>query len=558
MKEFDVCVIGSGAGGAPVAYTAAQAGRSVVVLEKGPWYREQDFFKDEIAECRRNMFTPKLHDEPQVVEEREDNGWSATPTYNSGWNFWNGSMVGGASNIMSGFFQRMKPIDFRLLSEFGPIEGADVQDWPISYDELEPFYAEVERIVGVSGKAVKHKYAEPRSTADFPMPPTFEHPIAKWLDKTGHAIGLQPTPLARAILSQPKDGRGSCSYTGFCGDYGCATGAKGSARAALIDQAVKTGRCEVRPHSMVKKIVTDRSGNAIAAEYIDEHGNERRVNARAFAVACQPVETARLLLLSHGEKHPNGLGNNNGMVGQFLIFSASASVEGALPYRKFSAAQVVELEQPAPFINRSFQDWYVIDDKKFGPRAKGGTLEFMFVHPNPISVASWYAFSSQEKMLWGSPLKDELTKYFREARHVMVEIFLDWMPTANTNVTLDPAIKDKWGLPVARVRIDKHDQNHKVAKYLARRAKEVMQKLGAEDLVVSSSGDPATNLVAGGCRFGNDPKTSALDKNCRIHGVDNVFVTDGSCMPTGGSVPYTWTIYANSFRVAREITAQLA
>ena len=191
--DFDVCVIGSGAGGGPVAFTLAKAGYSVLVLEKGPWLTEKDFFKDELACCRRNIYTSNLREEPHVVEmETDEGGWTSQSTYQSGWNFWNGNCVGGSSNFMSGFFHRLKPKDFRLLSEFGSIEGANIADWPISYNDLEPYYAKVESVVGVSGAVTNHPLQEPRSTKDFPYPPTEELAIASWFDEACQKLGYYP------------------------------------------------------------------------------------------------------------------------------------------------------------------------------------------------------------------------------------------------------------------------------------------------------------------------------------------------------------------------------
>jgi choline dehydrogenase-like flavoprotein len=184
-------------------------------------------------------------------------------------------------------------------------------------------------------------------------------------------------------------------------------------------------------------------------------------------------------------------------------------------------------------------------------------MDFMFVHPNPISLARFFAFSNDEKLVWGSRLKNDLKRYINDARHVMVEVFSDWLPTADCNVSLDTSIKDKWGIPVAKVRYKKHPRQKEIARYLARRAGDVLRAIGARDVEITGSGGPSTNLPAGRCRFGKDPKTSVLDSDCRAHEVENLFVTDGSFMPTGGSVPYTWTIYANSFRVAEKIMAQL-
>jgi len=255
--DYDVCVIGSGAGGSPVALSLAQAGYSVLVLEKGPWFTEADFSKDELACCRRSTYTPSLHDEQHVIEDSNDAGnWIATPTSESGWDFWNGNCVGGSSNFMSGFFYRLKPDDFRLRSAFGPIDGANVADWPISYEDLEPYYTKVEQLVGISGRVIAHPQQEPRSTPDFPYPPLAENIISGWIDSACQKLGYHSLPTPRAILSRPAMERNSCSYSIYCGSYGCSTGAKGSGRAALLNHAVNTGRCHVQPHAKVFRLVS--------------------------------------------------------------------------------------------------------------------------------------------------------------------------------------------------------------------------------------------------------------------------------------------------------------
>ncbi|KPV40722.1 oxidoreductase [Thiohalorhabdus denitrificans] len=555
--DFDVCVVGSGAGGAPVALALAEAGYSVVVLEKGPRFTEEDFYKDELACCRRDVFTPSLRDERHVIAPERG---SPTSTADSGVSWWNGNCVGGATNFMSGYFHRQKPVDFRLRSEFGPVDGADVRDWPIGYEDLEPYYARVEREVGVSGRVTDHPAAEPRSTDDFPHPPTAEHAVAGWIDDAAREQGLHPFPVPRAILPAPAGGRQGCSYSGYCGGYGCPTGAKGSSRAALLDRAEATGRCEVRDRCHVHRLESDARGRVTAAEYFhypDPEGRPRTVTARSFAVACQPVETARLLLTSPGPAHPDGLANGNGLVGRYLLFSAGGTGGGLLAYDDLDSGRASELAVEGPFVNRAVQDWYTLEADEVGGRAKGGTVDFLLAHNNPIARASGTKRDAEGGLVWGRALKRRLKERFTEGRQVRFEVFCDWQPLADSRVTLDPEETDRWGRPVARVHLAHHPRDLAVGRHIARGTAEVLRGLGARDVDWSVSANPPVNLVAGGCRFGTDPAEAVLDPDCRAFGADNLYITDASFMPTGGSVPFTWTIYANAFRVADRIRESL-
>jgi len=557
-KEYDVCIIGSGAGGGPVALTLAKAGYSVLILEKGPWFSEKDFYKDELACCRRSVYTPKLSDEQHVIEDVDSDGqWVGEPTSESGWNFWNGNIVGGSSNLMSGFFYRLKPEDFRLLSEFGPIKGANVVDWPISYEDMEPYYTLVETEVGVSGRFTDHPLAEPRSSKDFPYPATLEHPVSKKFDQACERLGLYSLPTPRAILSRRKDNRRSCEYSGYCGSYGCSSGAKGSSRAALLDQAVATGKCEIKPLCKVYKLSSDNSGKVVSADYYDVKEKKQSVNAKLFVIACQAIESSRLLLSSPGPKHPNGLANNSGQVGKNLLFSAGGAGSGDFDYSTMASQESKEMKRRGPFVNRGLQDWYFIDDPALGGRVKGGTVDFLLRHPNAMSKAMNAKWDDENDLVWGRALQNQLKSIFTDNQTLRYEIFCDWLPTNNCFVSLDDTVKDKWGSPVAKVRIGYHEHDLKIGRYINEHSMKVLSKMGATNVRSSISGAPPANLVAGGCRFGHDPQTSVLNADCRAHDVENLYVTDGSFMPTGGSVPYTWTIYANAFRVAERIKEAL-
>ncbi len=549
--KYDVCIIGSGAGGAPIAYELSNAGFHVVVLEKGNHYREEDFSKDELAVSRRDMFTPLLKEEQHIINERNKDG-SITRYEGSeyDWSFWNGSMVGGSSNLMSGFFHRMKPNDFRLKSVYGEIKGANVVDWPISYEDLEPYYAKVEKIIGVSGVVTKHKFAEPRSSLEFPYPALEVNGVTKWFDASCKILGFESIHTPRAILSQGALGRSGCSYSNFCGSYGCATGAKGSASAALLQKC----KAKIVPEAFVYKLQSDAT-KIISAHYYDKDLKSHAIEARIFVVAAQAIESSRLLLNSKNKYFPNGIANNNGQVGKNLIFSAGGVGEGRFHFDSLTKTQQEELMQPGLFLNRSLQDWYEYKDAD--KSYKGGTIDFLFEHANIISRAKREFYDANGNIMWGTALQKKIHKTLTTSRVLTFEVFNDWLPTDYCNVSVDKKLQDKYGVPVGVINLYGHPHDLKVGSFLAEKAKKVLENMGAKEISASISASPPPNLVAGGCRFANDARNSVLDVNCKAHELDNLYVTDASFMPTGGSVPYTWTIYANSFRVADHIVKKL-
>ena len=550
----EICIVGSGVGGGAVAYTLSKAGHKVIVLEKGGHFDENDFKKDEML-GRRSVFRSKFEDERHVLSEPQDDGSFSESTTSQ---FWGGNIVGGASNFMSAYFYRFKPMDFKLLSTFGTIDGANIVDWPISYDELEPYYDKVEKLVGVSGKVRQHKFLEPRSTPDFPFPPTAEHPIAKWFDKAASELGYSPLIMSRGILSRQHNGRNSCEYSGYCGSYGCHSGAKASSRAAVLDDAVKTGNCDIITHAKVYKINTDEHGNATSVSYYDENGKSIQVNAKIVVVACYSIESSRLLLASKGKKHPNGIGNKYQQIGKNLHCCAGGTGHGIFDLTKLSKQKRVELMVRGPFFNRSLQDWYVIDDKSISDKPiKGGTIDFVFDPPSPTADAQPLRFDDDDNLLWGSKLKENLKSAFTKSKDFKFEVFCDWLPNDDCNVSLDESETDKWGDAVAKVKVGFHPHDVKVSQYIVDKAVGVMKQMGADRAYGNVWTDPTSNLIAGGLRFGNDPKTSALDANCCVHGTNNLYVSDGSFLPNGGSVTPTFTIYANAFRVADKILQAL-
>lgn len=555
--KYDVCIVGSGAGAGPVIYELAKAGFKVLVLEKGPWLKTKHFSKDDMTATRRNIYAPALKDEFHVLETKDEDGnWKAIPTHESKRDFWNGSVVGGSSNFMSAYFHRLKPKDFRLHSEYGDIENANIADWPITYDELEPYYTKVETEVGVSGVVVPHKNLEPRSTPDYPFPPLVVNKIADWFVEAGAKKNYNIIPAARGIISVPKGDRKACYLSNYCGSFGCSSDGKGSARAALINDALKTGNVEIRPDSKVFHLETNEKNEIIKAHYYDLPGRKNSVEASLFVVAAQAIETSRLLLMSKNPSCPNGLSNNSGNVGKNLIFSAVAVGSGMIEFSDFSAEKIAEINNPMTFVNRTLLDFYEIEEPESGKKIKGGTIDFLIEHSNPMPKAVREK-KDGDRLVYGSEFKKNLLNYFTQKKRVRYEAFTDWIPNDDCFVALAEDHKDKWGDPVAKVRLGYHDANKIPGEYLSDISKEIFEELGAKNISGGVSTGPTVNLQAGGCRFGNDPAKSVLDKNCKSHEVPNLYITDGSFMPTGGSVPFTFTIYANAFRVAERIIGHL-
>lgn len=540
--KVDVCIVGSGAGGAPLALELGRAGFKVVVLEKGAWYQQADFVHDEILNSRRNFFMPLPWDEPHLWRLGADKPYSRSNEA------WTANCVGGGTVHMSGYFYRLKPVDFRMKTELGAPKGSNIVDWPINYADLAPYYDKAEAELGVSGNAVPHPFLEPRK-GNYPLPPLVEHPVAQEIDKAAKSLGWHAIPTARGIVSRPYRGRDACVYCTLCGSYGCEHRAKSSTAASLIPEAIATGNVELRPKCMATEITIDEKGDAKSVVYIDADGVTQEQPARIIVSSCTAVESARLLLNSTSSRFPAGLANNNGLVGKNLLFSSFGQSKAT-----FGAKKYEWLNSTMPFVNRSVQDFYVMPDERFGFR-KGGTLGFMWQHPNPIFAAVGIA-SKGERGVFGKALKDKLRSY-RDSRVLEFEIYGEFLPTDGTYVSVDKNVKDKFGLPVAAITVSRHKTDFTMTKFLVERGEEVLAQLQPDKVERVGIAGETTILQGGTCRFGKDPATSVLDPDCRAHGVKNLYVVDGSFLPTSGGVPLTLTIAANSFRVAEKMIGRL-
>ena len=536
---YDVCVIGSGAGAGPIIYELSKKGLKVCVLEKGDIYTEKDFSKDEMV-VRKSIYTPNLKDEYHTIEEFIDGSWQKFPTYETGWNFWNGSLLGGSSNFMSGYFHRLKPNDFKLASSYEIPKDSNIVDWPISYDDMEKYYEKVERVVGISGKVQEYEFSEPRSTKDFPYAALQENKIVDLIDKSCKELNYKSIKTPRAIITKQKGHRNPCYYSNYCGSYPCSSAAKGSSRASLIKDALLTNNVTIIPNAFVIKLNTNKDKKITSAVYLTKKSSKKEIKAKLFVLAAQAVETSRLLLNSKDENFPNGVANNSLNVGKNFLSSSGGIVSASFDERNMN---LKDLLTPGLFVNRTLMDWYYT--KEF----KAGTIDILFEHANPIRRASNLRWNEDELII-GEQLQNRIFENFTKTRRLNIEIFTDWTPNDNSFISVDEKYKDKYAIPVANIRIGTNPQDLKASKFLEEKAIKLFEQMGAKDIKSEISQLPSGNLQAGGCRFGNNPKTSVLNKYCQAHEVSNLFVTDGSFMPTGGSVPFTWTIYANSFRVA--------
>src|SRR6202034_3031247 len=311
-----------------MARELSQAGFSVVVLEQGPRFTSADFEHDELKYSFLSGITnsPEIspqtfRDDPSHTAERPRRGNSLVYA----------RMVGGSSNHFTANYWRLHDIDFHERSALVSIAGTGFADWPITYQELEPYYTKVEWEVGVSGLAYASPFDPPRSRP-YPMPPLPVKSSGVLLERGARQLGLHPFPAPMAIASQPFRGRPGCAHCGFCSGYGCEVMAKSSSLYTMIPEAEATGRCEVRAESYVFTVALNAAGRTTGVHYFDRDKRERFQKARAVVVSANGAETARLLLNSAGNGYEHRLGNSSGMVGTYLMFNVGSGVHAVFEH----------------------------------------------------------------------------------------------------------------------------------------------------------------------------------------------------------------------------------
>jgi choline dehydrogenase-like flavoprotein len=533
--QVDFVIIGSGAAGGILAKELSGRGFGVVVLEQGPYLTEKDFVHDEIKVLQQDLLTnhPKL--QPNTFRKTPEE--KAKPQRALVY----GRLVGGTTVHFTANFWRLHEIDFIERSKVGAIPGANFVDWPISYNDLEPYYTKVEWEIGVSGLAGASPFDPPRSKP-YPMPPLPVKSSGVIFERAARQLGWNPFPAPMAILSQPYAGRSACVNCGFCLAFGCEVGAKSSSLASAIRMAEKTGHCEIRPNSYVHRIEMDDRGQATGATYFDAERHTHLQKAKAVIVCANGAETPRLLLLSANKQFPDGLANSSGIVGKNLMLNSAAVSFGVFDeplndYKGFAVSRVLH-------------DFYELDKQKVGFYGGGG-LDARF-DLTPIG----FALGSQPPgtALWGKDFKAALKNNFTRT----MEVFGHGtsLPVENNSFSLDPDLKDAWGLPALRMTYKDHPDDLKLANWLAQRSMELLDAAGAKKKWTApiTEQEFAVHLL-GTCRMGNDPKTSVINTDHRTHDVKNLFLCDGSSLVTSGRGQPTMTIEALAFRAADRITA---
>jgi choline dehydrogenase-like flavoprotein len=532
--SYDVVVVGAGAGGGVAAALLAEAGRRVLVVEAGGWPDTAELATDHLRNPRAaaGLGGPTVPgaEHPRTVlisGERvpvvpADGGWSG-----------NASTVGGGTRVYGAQAWRFHPADFRMASEYGVPEGSALADWPIGYDELEPYYTRAEWELGVAGEAGGGAGFRSRG---YPMGPLARTAAVEPLVAGAAALGWRTQAPPLLVNSTEYGGRRACLRCPQCIGFACPVEAKSGSHNTTLVRATATGRCDILVRATAERVVTGPGGRVTGVALVGE-GWRREVAAGQVVLAAGAVETARLLLNSASEREPAGLGNGTDQVGRYLQGHVYGGARGVF------GTDVVDLAGPGPAIaTLEFQHGNA-------GIVGGGMLANEFV-PTP---ANTYGMLRELGLVpaHGSGVMAGMRAYARRVHQVMGPI--QQVSTANARVRLDPAVRDRFGNPVAALAGGPHPEDLRAQRFLAERAAEWLAAAGAGRVVPmgpapATGGPPAGQHQAGTCRMGDDPARSVVDPEGRVWGHDNLRVVDGSVHVTNGGVNPVLTILANAYR----------
>jgi choline dehydrogenase-like flavoprotein len=550
--EYDVCIVGSGAGGGMSAYALTQQGARVVMLEAGgEWYASKDskMLVPEWASPRRGAST---RIRPFGEFDACDGGWDIegepyTVAAGQKFNWWRGRMLGGRTNHWGRISLRFGPDDFKGKSRDGLGD-----DWPISYDDVAPYYDRIDDLIGVFGSREGLRNHPDGRFHAAPKPRCYELLVKKSSDR----LGITCIPSRLSVITKPMNGRQACHYCGQC-NRGCQVKANFSSPDVLIAPALATGRLTLVTNAMAREVTVGRDGLATGVAYIDKRtGQERHVKARVVVLAASACESARLLLNSKSSRFPQGLGNSSGAVGKGLTDTTGTDVAGFIP----SLVDHVPHNEDGVGGMHVYMPWW-IDNKR---------LDF----PRGYHIEVWGGLGAPGNGFmggiqeypggggYGKSLKDDYRKYYGAT--IGFSGRGEMIPNAQSYCEIDPTVVDQWGIPVLRFHWQWTDHEYNQVKHMQETFRALIAEMGGqvfssmptkeEHYGISNGGQIIHEL---GCvQMGADANTSVLDANCRAHDCRNLFVADGGPFVSQADKNPTWTILALAWRTADFIAGQ--
>jgi choline dehydrogenase-like flavoprotein len=555
---YDVCVIGSGAGGGMAAMVLTQAGANVVMLEAGPmWDSTTDsfMFAWPYNTPRRGAATP----ERQFGEfDGALGGWTIdgepyTSAPGNTFDWFRSRMLGGRTNHWGRISLRFGPHDFQRKT----LDGLG-DDWPISYDDLKPYYDKIDRFIGIFGAPL----GMPNEPDGIFLPPPQPRCYELLIKQASDRLNIPCVPSRLSILTKPLNNRPACHYCGQCG-RGCATHSNFSSPSVLIPPALKTGRLKILTGAMAREVTIDDAGLANGVTYIDKQtARDNHVRARIVVIAGGACESARLLLNSKSSKFPKGLANSSGAVGKYLMDSTGTSVSGFIP----------KLMDGTPHNEDGvggmhlYTPWWLDNRKLDFPRGYHIELGGGRRMPNAGFGSGIHNFTSVDVAGrphafggYGKELKNDYRRLYGATVNFAGRG--EMIPNADSYCEIDPTVVDKWGIPVLRFHYKWSDYELNQVKHMQETFRAIIQEMGGTPTSPMPSKDEGYGIAAGGriihevgvTRMGHDPSTSVLNKNCQAHDVKNVFVADGGPLPSQADKNCTWTILALSMRTAEFI-----
>ncbi len=545
MKDsYDAIVVGSGAGGGIVACVLAEAGQTVLLLERGKTMSYTQVSLDHVRNHRfgkyGNNTGPELEGHPRVFIDSAGKRHVLQPHQGG---YMNNAMVeGGGTLIYGAQAWRFLPKDFRMASIYGTPAGSSLSDWPITYDELEPYYERAEWEIGVSCDHTEASQFWPRKKP-FPMPPMEDRPPRPVLRKAAHSLGWKTMPVPVLINSVPYNGRQACVHCGCCIGFACPSDGKNGSQNTVIPRALATGLCDRVTQAMAERIDTDSQGKVIGVTMvvmIDGQPQRKSVRAKRVIVSGGAIETTRLLMNSTSTHHPNGLGNEHDYLGRNLQGHVYV---GAVGYMQDS----------------------MYDGR--GPGVSIATLQFNHGNPGVVGgglladefiklpIIFWNSGFPPGEKKWGLSAKRFMREKYVKCIHVQGPV--QEIPNPEARVQVDPTVRDRYGIPVVKLSGKIHQATSDVADFLREKAMLWLKTAGAENTWTWGHGMGLTGgqHQAGTARMGNDVKASVTDSWGRVHGHDNLYIADGSLHVTNGGMNPVLTIMALAFRVGEGIVA---